>query len=206
MRNYTYKSKSDFLRANGFNEDEVTFAIVGGNTYSIKDSLKIEGCKFNKELGWHSPTEFKIEADEEFFFIPFTFDELYNWNDNSKIATMNESAENLLNERFAPYKKSNTNNLLESSMMDSEFLGEIGDRLRKIPALIVGKKRIENSYGTSTLFTFESGNSVLCWFTSTVKPNEVGEKILLSGTVKDQKTFKNQKQTYLTRCIIYPMD
>lgn len=206
MRNYTYKSKSDFLRANGFNEDEVTFAIVGGNTYSIKDSLKIEGCKFNKELGWHSPIEFKIEADEEFFFIPFTFDELYDWNDNSKTAVMTEGAENLLNKRFAPYKKSNTNNILESSMVDSEFLGEIGDRLRKIPALIVGKKKIENDYGTSTLFTFESGNSVLCWFTSTVKPNEIGEKILLSGTVKDQKIFKNQKQTYLTRCIIYPMD
>ena len=201
---YTYKNKADFLQQNGFNEDEVTFAIVGGNTYAIRDYLKSEGCKFNKDLGWHSPVEFTIESDENYFFIPFTFDELYTWREEDKTCIINSTARDLIKERFSPCHKQKSE--LESTMIDSEFLGEIGDRLRKIPAIIVGKKKIESEYGTSTLFTFESGNSVLCWFTSTVKPNKIGEKILLSGTVKNQKIFKGQKQTYLTRCIIYPMD
>lgn len=204
MGSYTYKNKADFLQKNGFNEDEVTFAIVGGNTYAIKDYLKSEGCKFNKDLGWHGPAEFTIKSDENYFFIPFTFDELYTWSEEDKKAITYAAAKDLIKERFAPYLEKKGE--LESTMIDSEFLGEIGDRLRKIPALIVGKKKIKSEYGTSTLFTFESGNSVLCWFTSTVKPNKIGEKILLSGTVINQKIFKGQKQTYLTRCFIYPMD
>lgn len=193
-----------WLKSNGFSEEGITYIIAGGDTYAIKEELKANGCKFNPALNWHSPQEFEIDS-EGYVFIPFTFDELYVWNTVNKTADLTSSAKDIITERLAPYKKEKKN-LLDSAMMDSEWYGNVGERLRKIPAKIVGKKQISSRYGESTLFTFESGKSVFCWFTSSIKDNQVGETILLSGTVKELKTFQNQKQTYLTRCILAPIE
>lgn len=193
-----------WLKNNGFSEEGITYVIAGGDTYAIKEELKANGCKFNPTLNWHSPHVFEIDS-EGYVFIPFTFDELYVWDTVNKTADLTSSAKGIITERLTPYKKEKKN-LLDSTMMDSEWYGNVGERLRKIPAKIVGKKQINSRYGESTLFTFESGKSVFCWFTSSIKDNQVGETILLSGTVKELKTFQGQKQTYLTRCILKSVD
>lgn len=201
MSYHTYKSKEDWMQKNGFNEEGVTYIITGGNTFKIKDTLKAMGCKFSPLLKWHCPEEIVIEG---FNLVPFTFDELYSWLPMDKDVMLHDTAKMTVQERLAPFATANT--ILASNLTNTEWLGEVGDRLRKIPAKIVGKKEINNQNGYCTLFTFESGNSVLCWFTSTTKFEQVGDEVLLSATVKSHKIYEGQKQTYVTRCLMYPIE
>jgi hypothetical protein len=49
------------------------------------------------------------------------------------------------------------------------------------------------------------GDNVLTWFCSGkgIDPDiEVGDEVLLTGTVKDHKEYNGVKQTYLNRCIV----
>lgn len=199
------ETKAEWLKRNGFEQADnkyVTYVITGGNTYEIKDTLKQNGCVYNKLLGWHSPQQFKLEG---FVWVPIFADDIYVWLPSISTMTVRDEAETFVKETLKPYQPKR-NVELASSMTDSEFIGAIGDRLRKIPAVIVGKKEVNSKYGLSMLYTFESGNSVLCWFTSSFKNVEVGDKILLSGTIKDRKEYNQQKQTILTRCLFYPIE
>lgn len=199
------ETKAEWLKRNGFKQVDdkfVTYVVTGGNTYEIKEQLKQNDCVYNKLLGWHSPQQFDLAG---YVFVPIFADDIYIWLPSISTMTVKEEAEAFVKETLKPYQPKREVELA-SSMTDSEFIGAIGDRLRKIPAVIVGKKEINSQYGLSTLYTFESGNSVLCWFTSAFKDVEVGDTILLSGTVKDRKEYQGQKQTYLTRCIFYPVE
>ena len=198
---YTYKSKEDWMQKNGFNKEGVTYVITGNNTFKIKDTLKTMGCKFSPLLKWHSPEEIAIDG---FNTVSFTFDELYSWLPMDKNVVPHDTAKLTVQERLTPFATANT--ILASNLTDAEWIGEIGDRLRKIPAKIVGKKEINNQNGCCTLFTFESGNSVLCWFTFATKFEQVGDEVLLSATVKSHKIYEGQKQTYINRCLMYPIE
>lgn len=197
-------TKEEWFKRNGFSKVDggyVTYVVTGGNTYEIKERLKQNDCVYNKLLGWHSPQEFEIEG---FVLIPIFAEDIYRWLPSITTMIETDAAVTFVKETLKPYQpKKNVE--LASKMEDSEFIGAIGDRIRKIPAKIVGKKKINSQYGTSTLYTFESGNSVLCWFTSSIKDVEVGDTILLSGTVKEHKVYNSQNQTYLTRCLFNPI-
>lgn len=198
------ETRAEWLKRNGFKQVDgkyVTYVITGGNTYEVKDILKQNDCVFNKLLGWHSPQTFEMEG---FVWVPIFEEDIYDWLASISTMIEKDGAEAFVKETLKPYQPKREIELA-STMTNSEFIGAIGDRLRKIPAVIVGKKEINSKYGISTLFTFESGNSVLCWFTSSFKEEGVGDKILLSGTVKDHKEYNGQKQTYLTRCLFNPI-
>lgn len=201
MDSYKYKSKEDWMQKNGFNKEGVTYVITGGNTFEIKDTLKAMGCKFSSLLKWHSPEKIVLEG---FKLVSFTFDELYSWMPMDKNVMACETAKTIVKEKLSPFTTANT--ILASNLMNAEWLGEVGDRLRKTPAKIVGKKEISNQNGCFTLFTFESGNSVLCWFTSSTRFEQVGDEILLSATVKSHRVYEGQKQTYVTRCLMHPIE
>lgn len=199
------ETRAEWLKRNGFKQVDdkyVTYVITGGNTYEVKDTLKQNDCVFNKLLGWHSPQTFEMEG---FVWVPIFEEDIYDWLASISTMIEKDGAEAFVKETLKPYQPKREIELA-STMTNSEFIGAIGDRLRKIPAVIVGKKEINSKYGISTLFTFESGNSVLCWFTSSFKEEDVGDKILLSGTVKDHKEYGQQKQTVLTRCILQPIE
>lgn len=199
------ETKAEWLKRNGFKQDDdkyVTYVITGGNTYEIKEQLKQNDCVYNKLLGWHSPQQFDLAG---YVFVPIFADDIYIWLPSISTMIEKDEAEAFVKETLKPYQPKREVELA-SSMTDSEFIGAIGDRLRKIPAVIVGKKEINSKYGLSVLYTFESGNSVLCWFTSVFKDVEVGDTILLSGTIKDKKEYRQQKQTILTRCLFYPVE
>ena len=201
MRFYNYKNQEDWLLKNGFNENGITYVIGGGNTFEIKDTLKELGCKFSPLLKWHSPQQLDIDG---FICISFTFDELYIWVPADKNVVAFEGAMANVKGKISAY--SNMRTLSSSSLTNSEWLGEIGDRIRKVPVKIIGKKDIFSRNGYITLFTFEYGNSVLCWFTTTTKFEQEGDEVLLSATIKDHKIYEGQKQTYITRCFMYPID
>lgn len=195
-------TKEEWLKKNGFSEDGVTYIVAGGNTFEVKDILKSYNCVFSKLLNWHSAVQFELKDElEGFVLVPMFFDELYTWNIDVGTATERETAVTAVKEALKPYRPQKEIKL-ESGMENSEWMGKVGDRIRKIPAKIVGKKELNSQYGTSTLYTFESGNSVLCWFTSTWKDVQEGDTVLLSGTVKSLNEYGGQKQTVLTRCLL----
>ena len=198
-------TKEEWFKRNGFSKVDdkyVTYVVTGGNTYEIKERLKQNDCVYNKLLGWHSPREFEIEG---FVLVPIFAEDIYRWHPAITTMVETDEAVTFVKEALKPYRPQKEIKL-ESGMENSEWMGEVGDRIRKIPAKIVGKKEINSQYGTSTLYTFESGNSVLCWFTSTWKDVEIGDSVLLSGTVKSLNEYGQQKQTILTRCILQPIE
>lgn len=81
----------------------------------------------------------------------------------------------------------------------SEFQGRIGDKLSidVVSASILWKSM--GDYGMYYLYKFSDnfGNEYI-WSTS--KQLDVTNITKISGTVKSHKTFRNVKQTYLTRC------
>lgn len=199
-------TKDEWLTKNGFSKDGVTYVVAGGNTFEVKDILKSYNCVFSKLLNWHSAVQFDLKDElEGFILVPIFFKDLYTWNHDIGNAVEREDAVTAVKEALKPYRPQKEIKL-ESGMENSEWMGEIGDRIRKVPAKIVGKKEINSQYGTLTLYTFESGHSVLTWFTSSWKDVEVGDSILLSGTIKALNTYGSQKQTQLTRCLLYPIE
>lgn len=83
---------------------------------------------------------------------------------------------------------------------DSEFQGEIGDKLD----LYVTIERIipvESIYGASNIFKMydDCGNTFI-WSTATKRDWVCGAQYHIVGTVKDHKIYRNDKETVLTRC------
>lgn len=201
MRSVKYKDQADWFAKNGFNEDGITYVVTGGNTFEAKDMLKFLGCKYSSLLKWHSPEDLVIDG---FKLVQFSFKELYFWipEDGNVVARLD--VQEIVKKKLEPFI--NKKVTLASALTNTEWVGEIGDRLRKVPVEIVGKREITNQNGSFTLFTFEYGNAVLCWFTSVTKFEQIGDKVLLSATVKDHRVYEGQKQTYVNRCLMYPIE
>lgn len=84
----------------------------------------------------------------------------------------------------------------------SDWQGAIGDKL-ELELTVVGNRTVENHYsgGEKSILTFKdiTGN-VFTWFASKVIDCEIGNALKIKGTVKDHSTFRDCKQTVLTRC------
>lgn len=83
----------------------------------------------------------------------------------------------------------------------SEYVGKVGDRLDlhvTVTKCFVG----DGSYGSYTVHTFEDANGNVYVWTTTSKSWNKGSVLHIRGTVKEHKTYKNVKQTILTRCMV----
>lgn len=170
--------------------DPKVYIVYGGNTYSIKDELKGAGARFNPALGWYFTKE--TQVPEGYALAAINFYELYEWFPLSKRIELKEGTKDYIqNYLFSLQPKSN-----------SEFVGEIKERLRGLKATVTGIRSTEGYYGTTFIYSFKSGENVFVWFSSSCKDIEEGDEILLTGTVKDHKIYNGIKQTVLTRCII----
>lgn len=84
---------------------------------------------------------------------------------------------------------------------DSEYVGNIKERL-DFEAELLSIRSFETDFGTTYLYTFNSKGNVLVWFSSSNKDLSVGTTYKFKGTVKKHQTYKEVKQTVLTRCKI----
>ena len=82
----------------------------------------------------------------------------------------------------------------------SLYIGELGDR-QDFDLTIRSLKYLEGQYGMTTLISFsdQAGNSVK-WFASGAKTYEVGERFVVTGTVKTHGEYQGTKETTITRC------
>lgn len=184
-------NKKIFLAENGYDVENPLVWLILGDTYSIKEELKAEGCRFKPELGWYASHPVKVPAGYEMTSIPF--DEVFNWKCHIKKALIKEGA------------KAVADAAKEACMPESssEYIGEEKERLRDLHVTLEGSRTVESYYGTSILYTFKMGDNVLTWFCSGMGlPDDIekGDTILLTGTVKKHQIYNGVKQTVLNRC------
>lgn len=182
------------LEADGYDvECPQIFVVTGENTYAVKDELKELGCKYKPEFGWYCTHAVDVPVNYGMVGIPF--DKVCEWNPVAKKIFIKDGAKEIADaakNEAAP--KSN-----------SEFIGDIKQRLRDMEVVYTNCRTVESYYGVSLVYTFKLGDNVLTWFCSGkgIDPDiEVGETVLLTGTVKDHKEYNGVKQTYLNRCIV----
>ena len=184
-------NKKIFLAENGYDVENPLVWLILGDTYSIKEELKAEGCRFKPELGWYASHPVKVPAGYEMISVPF--DEVFNWKCHIKKALIKENAKEIADAaKEACMPKSN-----------SEYVGEEKERLRDLHVTFVSSRTIESYYGTFILYTFKMGENVLTWFCSGAgldEDIEKGDTILLTGTVKKHQIYNGVKQTVLNRC------
>lgn len=179
-------NKKKWLLENGFNENEITYIYSGSDSYFIKAQLKEDGYKFNSILLWHKSTK-----DEKYInnLIEVNFNDIAEWSAWGQahyLSTAKEFINNLLDEAKAPSA--------------SEWIGEIGERLKKIPVTLVGKYSYEGRYGMSQVIKFQDENqNLLTWFTAVYIPYEIGDSCLLTATIKEHSEYKGEKSTIITR-------
>lgn len=175
----------------GYNiKNPQVFVVFGDNTYSIKDELKTAGARYNASLGWFFTHE--VEVPEGFQLVGIPFDDVFDWQPMSKRLVVKENAKEVVDAVLAKY--------LPESL--SEYIGEIKERVRDIEVTLTAARQIDGYYGVSTIFTFKNNENVLTWITTSCPDIEIGDQILLTGTVKDHKEYKGVKQTVLSRCIV----
>ena len=88
----------------------------------------------------------------------------------------------------------------------STHQGEIGERLRNIPVVVVSCNQFTSNFGDKNVITFEDEyENVYVWFTTT-RSLEAGTHWILTGTVKAHNVYKGTAQTTLTRCSLVKND
>lgn len=171
-------------------ENPLIWLVGGGNTYEIKDWLKEKGCKFCKELGWYSCKSLDVPTGYD--MVSIQFEDVYTWFPLAKRFEIKENAKEVADAALST--------LLPES--NSEYIGDIKERVRDLDVTVSAIRQIDGYYGTSTIYTFTQNENVLTWITSSCKDIKVGDHILLTGTIKDHSIYKGIKQTVLSRCII----
>lgn len=88
---------------------------------------------------------------------------------------------------------------------DAGWLGEKGQRLRKIRARVIDSRvwTSEVTGFTTNLIVFvdEAGHE-LKWFASGSRGLAIGRDVVLTGTVKEHAEWKGRKGTILSRCVV----
>lgn len=188
--NNSEANKKEKLIEWGYDPENPTIYLVVGNTYDIKDYLKEQGCKFDKALNWYSTTP--IEVSGNYNIAKLSFFDIYNWEPLSlRFVKRDDADENAAAAIAAVYPTSH-----------SEYVGELKERMRNLNVTFIGARSFDGYYGTTFIYTFKQGENILVWMTSKYMDLEKNASFLLTGTVKDHKEYKGEKQTYLSRCIL----
>jgi hypothetical protein len=88
---------------------------------------------------------------------------------------------------------------IEKKSYKSEILAPVGEKV-EVEVTVLSENTFESQFGLTTLYTFESGEYQLKWFSSRGLNVEVGTKFTLKGTVKGTDEYKGAFSTVLTRC------
>lgn len=184
-------TKVEWMEKNGFSPEGLTYIVYGDNTYSIKNHLKELGYKFNSLLKWHAPEPIALNL-EDFGTICVSFDEVAEWYEEEGCAYYKDGAKDLIDKKIA---------LVQGPSL-SEYVGEVGERLRNLTAIYKSSRGFVGKYGWTNIHTFQIGENILVWFTAKECQLERGEIVDLTGTVKKHEEFRGVKTTQLSRCII----
>lgn len=185
------KYKHEVALKLGFGEDEKAYLVYGDDTFAIKNKLKELGARFDPTLKWFFSKE--VELPEGYKLCAISFDELYNYNPQSKWAEFKEDAKTIVSRRIAELKGPSTS---------VYYPGIEKERIRNITAKVDSIRGFEGIYGYTSVYTFTSENYVFVWMTSKALNLNVGETVDLTGTIKKFDEYLGVSQTHLTRCVV----
>ena len=191
--NNSEENKKELLSKWGYDPENPTIYLIGGDTYGIKDELKTNGCRFCKEFGWYSTSPLEIELDKDKYFIAtINFNDVYDWFPLSRNVQMKENAKEIADAAL----------MAAAPASESDWVGEEKERLRDLKVTCTAVRHTDGYYGTTTIYTFDYNKNILVWMTSSAKDINEGDSLLLTGTVKEHSLYKGKKQTKLSRCIV----
>lgn len=183
-------NKEKWLEQYGFSPEGLTYVIYGDDTYAIKDWLKEQGCKFDHILKWHAAAP--LTLPDGYGTVCVSFEEVAKWSDTYKNGVFLDTAKDLVEKKIA---------LIEGPSL-SEYVGEVGERLRNLTAIYKSSRGFMGNYGWTNIHTFQVGEDILVWFTANDCLLEKGAIVDLTGTVKKHEEFRGVKTTHLSRCKI----
>lgn len=179
------KSQKEVL---GFAEGYIT--IFKGETFEKKEELREAGATYTRLWGWSIAGG--KEVPEIDGLEPVRLDWSLVGGEDGKC-----------------YNEEVIKNAVEPLLYGagkSTHQGEIGERLRNIPVVVVSCNQFTSNFGDKNVITFEDEyENVYVWFTTT-RSLETGTRWILTGTVKAHNIYKGTAQTTLTRCSLVKND
>lgn len=185
------RKKEEWLKREGFGLNGTTTIYIGLDSYEKKDELKADGWKYSA-IGWHVDPEIAADKYPLDSIITLPWEDLVEFNIYGEGFWLS-TAQNLVNQ------------IRESKRPESrsQWIGEVKERIIDIPVTLVSICGYTNQFGYSQAVKFETEDkSEIMWFTTANIKIKVGEKGILTGTVKKHDIYKNNKITIVTRCKI----
>ena len=183
--------RAKWLKENCFNENLTTFVYFPADSFEVKDSLKDAGFKFNRSLLWHIAN---IPEGYEDKVVEITLDQV------AEIGAWGEGCYRPNARTFVDDMLKNCRPIEEST---SEWLFEEKERFYDYAVVLKSVRGMETRFGYTQLVKFEDANrNILQWWTAVEIKAEVGDQVLLTGTVKKFEEYKGNKITVVTRCKI----
>ena len=184
----TQEAKKSQKEVLGFAEGYIT--IFKGETFEKKEELREAGATYTRWWGWSIAGG--KEVPEIDGLEPVRLDWSLVGGEDGKC-----------------YNEEVIKNAVEPLLYGagkSTHQGEIGERLRNIPVVVVSCNQFTSNFGDKNVITFEDEyENVYVWFT-TARSLEAGTHWILAGTVKAHNIYKGTAQTTLTRCSLVKND
>lgn len=183
------KKKAQWLEKNQFNTEGLTAVYIGSNSFDVKAELKEAGWKYSPMFGWRTADISAINTYGEDNVAIISADQVVSFNIYGEGFFLSTAAHQvqLLKDAKKPISK-------------SEWMGEVKEKLIDLPVIIQRITGFGSAFGWTNVITFIHDDNILTWMTSSdVSHYTQGEKYLLSATVKEHTTYKDEKQTKLLR-------
>lgn len=88
----------------------------------------------------------------------------------------------------------------EKTAKESEFVGKIGER-KTFKLKVFSHYSFDSNFGTCNINTFtDEDNNFVVWMTNSWAFYDKGDEVEIVGTIKKHETYRDTKQTHLTRC------
>ena len=188
-------------------------------TYAVPTSSEILH-QLRIKLGLSYPSDYEVKNDlivelskkDEALapkVIDFVRNELYDNGHNDYVYNMkNFFSLDEVELRYVPfvasgiaaYNRSIEKAAEKSKKPVSNYVGTVGDKITK-DVEVTGSKYVNGYYGSSLLVRMvdDDGNTLTTFYSGHRFEPEVGDKLTITGTIKDHKEFKGWKSTMLTR-------
>ena len=176
------KSQKDSL---GFSKGYIT--IFKGDTYPYREWFRASIARYARWWGWYIISTDEVPKDLPADLEPIKLPWEVVGSEDGKLF---ENEQNI--------KKAVEALIYEES--NSEFIGKIGERL-ELYLTVERVIELSNGYGNSIMHLMRDDDGNLYVWTTASKSWEVGSEHHIRGTVKDHRTYRNEKQTVLSRCL-----
>ena len=175
-----YKSQKEIL---GFTKGYIT--IFKGDTYAEIDWFRASIARYARWWGWYiiSTEEVPVDLPAGIEAIRLPWESVGQDSGELKPESLVKEAVEAL--------------IYDGS--DSEYQGALGERL-DLYLTVERTIELDGNYGRSTMHLMRDDCGNLYVWTTASKSWAVGSEHHIRGTVKDHRTYRNEKQTVLTRC------